>query len=232
MLRALSPMRGWPTETKDGPDGHVEDFVIDDVTWAVRFAVVDRRHWLMGSRKLVMPETFLSPDDRTHTFHLSLSRHQLENSPDAGAMGKDESVGSRVGDPSAVAATPGNAVALSAPLRPSKSDAATDLHAVSLDSLAGVKVRTSQGIVGRIADAAADDEHWIIRYLIVELSSDKEGPMAWIPTRNSAIRWRIREWEIPFALDQLRSSPRRKIDTAVDDQFAAALRDHYGEPVG
>ena len=36
--------------------GHVEDFIIDDGTWAIRYLVIDTRNWWPGKKVLVSPQ--------------------------------------------------------------------------------------------------------------------------------------------------------------------------------
>jgi hypothetical protein len=39
----------------DGEIGHIEDFLIDDETWAIRYLVIDTRNWWPGKRILISP---------------------------------------------------------------------------------------------------------------------------------------------------------------------------------
>lgn len=41
----------------DDDIGHVDDFIVDDATWAIRYIVVDTRGWWPGKRALVAPGT-------------------------------------------------------------------------------------------------------------------------------------------------------------------------------
>ena len=36
--------------------GHVEDFIVDDETWEVRYLVIDTSNWWFGKKVLVAPE--------------------------------------------------------------------------------------------------------------------------------------------------------------------------------
>jgi hypothetical protein len=42
-------------EASDGEIGHVEDYLIDDQTWAIRYLIVDTKDWLPGKRVLISP---------------------------------------------------------------------------------------------------------------------------------------------------------------------------------
>jgi hypothetical protein len=54
-LRSIGEVTGYHLEAVDGAIGHVEDFIIDEVNWAIRYLVVDTRHWLPGERVLIAP---------------------------------------------------------------------------------------------------------------------------------------------------------------------------------
>jgi hypothetical protein len=54
-LRSISEVTGYHLEAVDGEIGHVEDFMIDETDWAIRYLVVDTRNWLPGERVLVAP---------------------------------------------------------------------------------------------------------------------------------------------------------------------------------
>jgi len=52
---AALTMCGYHIQAIDGEIGHVEDFIIDDETWAIRYVVVDTRNWWPGNKVLISP---------------------------------------------------------------------------------------------------------------------------------------------------------------------------------
>ena len=54
-LRSTSEVTGYHIQALDGEIGHVEDFIIDDETWSIRYLVVDTKNWWAGKRVLVSP---------------------------------------------------------------------------------------------------------------------------------------------------------------------------------
>ncbi len=54
-LRSVREVTGDYLEAVDGEIGHVEDFIIDEADWTIRYLVVDTRNWLPGERVLVAP---------------------------------------------------------------------------------------------------------------------------------------------------------------------------------
>ena len=59
-------MSDYEIHAQDGEIGHVEDFVIDDKTWRVRYLVVVTRNWFPGKRVLLSPDWIeeISADNR------------------------------------------------------------------------------------------------------------------------------------------------------------------------
>ena len=55
-LRSTHEVSGYHIQAVDGEIGHVEDFIIDDETWAIRYLIIDTRNWWPGKRVLVSPQ--------------------------------------------------------------------------------------------------------------------------------------------------------------------------------
>ena len=43
----------------DGEIGHIEDFIMDDETWTIRYAVADTGNWSSGKKVLLSTEWVL-----------------------------------------------------------------------------------------------------------------------------------------------------------------------------
>ena len=54
-LRDTAEVSGYDIQALDGEIGHVEDFIIDDATWEIRYLVVDTQNWWPGKKVLVAP---------------------------------------------------------------------------------------------------------------------------------------------------------------------------------
>jgi uncharacterized protein YrrD len=54
-LRSSHDVIGHHVQALDGEIGHVEDFIIDDETWAIRYLIVDTENWWPGKKVLVSP---------------------------------------------------------------------------------------------------------------------------------------------------------------------------------
>jgi hypothetical protein len=54
-LRSTKEVAGYRIGAADGEVGHVEDFVVDDEEWAIRYVGVDTSNWLPGKKVLISP---------------------------------------------------------------------------------------------------------------------------------------------------------------------------------
>jgi hypothetical protein len=54
-LKSAKDVAGYHIHARDGQIGHVEDFLFDDVTWAIRYLLVDTSNWIGGRAVLVPP---------------------------------------------------------------------------------------------------------------------------------------------------------------------------------
>ncbi len=74
---------GYDIEASDGNIGHVEDFILEDKTWALRYVVVDTRNWLPGGKKVFLSLDWITKVSwEKSTFFLDISKAQVENSPE------------------------------------------------------------------------------------------------------------------------------------------------------
>ena len=54
-LRSAAGLRGYHIQGSDDAIGHLEDLIIDDETWAVRYLVIDTSNGWFGKKVLVSP---------------------------------------------------------------------------------------------------------------------------------------------------------------------------------
>jgi hypothetical protein len=80
-LRSAAELRGYHIQGSDHAIGHVDDFIVDDETWAVRYLVIDTSIWWFGKKVLVSPHWATSVDWAARTVHLDLPRQTIKDSP-------------------------------------------------------------------------------------------------------------------------------------------------------
>jgi hypothetical protein len=80
-LRSMREVVGYDIRATDGKVGHVEDFVVDDGSWIIRYMVVDTRDWLPGRKVLVAPTWIEAVTWPERDVYVSLSRETVKDSP-------------------------------------------------------------------------------------------------------------------------------------------------------
>jgi hypothetical protein len=81
-LRSARDVMGYYIHATDGDLGHVEDFLIDAETWAIRYIIVDTRNWLPGRRVLVSPEWIQRVSWEDSKVYVDLSKRHIEAAPE------------------------------------------------------------------------------------------------------------------------------------------------------
>ena len=80
MLHKLSKVRGFHIHAMDGEIGHVDDFLLDESTWGLRYMVVDTANWIGGRRVLLSPQVVAGVDVEHQRMDVALTRDQIERS--------------------------------------------------------------------------------------------------------------------------------------------------------
>jgi hypothetical protein len=81
-LRSTNEVKGYHIEAADAEIGHVEDFIIDDETWAIRYLEVDTRNWWPGKKVLVSPQWIEQVSWPVSKVFVHLSRETIKNGPE------------------------------------------------------------------------------------------------------------------------------------------------------
>ena len=81
MLHKTSHMRGFHIVATDGGIGHVDDFLVEEGTWAVRYLVVDTSNWIGGKSVLISAGVIDAINSPSKEIHVRLTRDQVEASP-------------------------------------------------------------------------------------------------------------------------------------------------------
>jgi hypothetical protein len=81
-LRSTIAVDSFGVHAQDGEIGHVEDFIIDDVTWAIRYLIVDTRNWWPGKKVLVSTKWIKDVSWGESKIFVKLSREKIKESPE------------------------------------------------------------------------------------------------------------------------------------------------------
>ncbi|MBA3028630.1 MAG: PRC-barrel domain containing protein [Desulfobacteraceae bacterium] len=81
-LRSTHDVSGHHIQAADGEIGHVEDFIFDDETWAIRYLIVDTRNWWPGKKVLISPQWIERVSWSESKVFINLSRETIKQSPE------------------------------------------------------------------------------------------------------------------------------------------------------
>ena len=81
-LRSANEVTGYYIQGSDDSVGHVEDFLVDENGWTVRYMLVDTKNWWPGKKVLVSPRWIREVSWEDREVAVGLSRQQVKDSPE------------------------------------------------------------------------------------------------------------------------------------------------------
>ena len=79
-LRSTHLSTGYHLHATDGEIGHVDDFVVGEESWRIRYLLVDTSNWIGGRSVVVLTETVTRIDKERGLLHVDATRDQIRNS--------------------------------------------------------------------------------------------------------------------------------------------------------
>jgi len=250
MKRTIKNLMGFTMGALDGEIGKVTDFYFDDVTWTIRYLVVETGNWLLNRKVLISPEALLQCDWENKTLPVKLTKEQIENSPDidtnqpvsrqhemelyayypwttywggggwAGGMGTSGMM------------MPMSSVPMDEAVKDSikTSDAeAGDPHLRSAENVDGYKINALDDIIGDVEDFIVDDINWKINYLIVDTGNWFPGKKVIIsPNWVKNIKWETSEVTVNASVEQIKNSPEYDASKYLSTDYETNLQNYYG----
>jgi uncharacterized protein YrrD len=95
-LRSTAEVTGYHLHASDGEVGHVDDFILDDETWSIRYLVVATKNWWPGKKVLLSPKWIDSVRWDKREVVIGLSRDAIKAAPeytDASPLTRDYETG-------------------------------------------------------------------------------------------------------------------------------------------
>ena len=82
-IRSTNEVAGYRIRAQDDDIGHIEDFLVEEETWIIRYLVIDTSNWIPGSKRVIVDPNWVDQvrwDDRS--VYLRMTKEQIENSPE------------------------------------------------------------------------------------------------------------------------------------------------------
>jgi sporulation protein YlmC with PRC-barrel domain len=80
-LRSIAEVQGYAIHALDGNIGHLEDFLIDDESWFIRYFVVDTKNFWFGKHVVVPPNSIKEISWAERYVRLDLTCYKIKGSP-------------------------------------------------------------------------------------------------------------------------------------------------------
>jgi hypothetical protein len=81
-LRSTREVAGYKIHAEDGRIGHVDDFLIDDADWTIRYLVADTRDWLPGKKVIIPPQWVNDIKWGQSEVFVKVSKETVKDSPE------------------------------------------------------------------------------------------------------------------------------------------------------
>lgn len=81
-LRSMNEVTGYYVEASDGDIGHIEDFLVDEDGWVVRYLLVDTKNWWPGKLVLISPHWLRDISWSESKVFVDVSREKVKSSPE------------------------------------------------------------------------------------------------------------------------------------------------------
>jgi sporulation protein YlmC with PRC-barrel domain len=199
MVQSIKQLYGNKLGASDGDIGHVKDFYFDDLSWAVRYLVVDTGNWLPRRQVLLAPHSLNGLEQAAKVLRVNLTREQIESSP---AIEQHKPVSRRYeeeyykhygwpyywqgdalwgmsGFPILEQAT--TPLPVEQALLTANYGEGDDAHLRSMKAVKGYHVQARDGIIGHVCDFMMDPESWAIRQLVIKIGHRFSGKEVEMP---------------------------------------------------
>lgn len=80
-LRSCRAISGYHLHASDGEIGHIEGFVVDDESWAIRYLIVNTSDWWLGHQVLIARPWIADISWIDATVSIELTRQAVKNAP-------------------------------------------------------------------------------------------------------------------------------------------------------
>jgi len=81
-LRSTKNVTGGTVQAQDGEIGHVEDFIVDDETWAIRYLIVETQSWWPSKKVLIATRWIERISWEESNVFVSLTRETIKQGPE------------------------------------------------------------------------------------------------------------------------------------------------------
>jgi sporulation protein YlmC with PRC-barrel domain len=247
MLKPASGFKGLTIAATDGDIGSVNDLYFDDLSWTIRYLVVDTGTWLPGRQVLISPLSVRRVDDK---ILVDLTRNQVQNSPpveaDKPVNRQQEEAIARYYDqryywegpyrwgllaypgmpPVPTAPIPADAMGEEMAARERETPSGDPTLRSSRD-VTGYYIAALDGEIGHVDDFLVEDRAWAIRYLLVATRNWWPGKKVLIsPEWIKTVSWADSQVQVDLRRDEIKAAPEYDPSRPFDREYESRLIEH------
>jgi hypothetical protein len=252
MLRSMKALNGFTIGATDGDIGTVTECYFDDLSFTVRYVVVDTGGWLAERKVLLSPIAFRAMDGERQRIMAALTKTQVEQSPD---IDTDKPVsrqhetayygyygyspywtgGYLWGEYPYPYLGIGPALSAADLAREQRwnweANERGDPHLRSSRAVTGYHLQATDGDIGHVEDFLVDDQSWAIRYMLVDTTNWWAGRKVLVaPAWIARVDWLESKVHVTVTRMQIQTSPEYDPAQPIERPYESQLYGHYGQP--
>lgn len=242
IFRNVQLLTDYTILARDGEIGKMHDFLFDDITWTIRYLVVDTGHWLSGRRVLLSPEAVEQSLWESQQFAVNLTKDQIEKSP---GIDTDKPVSLQQQIElhdyyfwpyywTGAGFIPVYPPVIYEDIKTAQEAIQEDIekgdpHLRSTKEVRGYHIQATDGAIGHVEDFLVEDENWIIHYMVVDTRNWLPGRKVLVsPTWITGLNWAERKVSVFLTQKAVQDSPEYFPNEPVSQEYENRLHDHYG----
>lgn len=224
-LRDLSSITGFELYAKGERVGRVQDILLDDTEWGVRFLSIDASEWLPDRKVLVSVLALRDADWEEQKFTISERKQLLA---EHASLGTNDEVSRRF-------QTDLNRRFKWPPYwgegEVRSGEGGQDAHLFSRDELLEYRLLALDGDAGQVSGFIVDEDDWTVYYLVIETGAD-QNPRRVLVSSDWMSRVGREEGVIYSDLSRalVRGAPEYDPAVPVTRDVELDLYDYYGRP--
>ncbi len=222
----------------DGEIGELDDIYFDDISWVVRYLVVETGNWLEGRKVLLSPVVIKKPNVSDKFVVVSLTKDQIIYSPEIDT----KKPVSRQHESNLPNQWPiYGLIPLASPYilneetiqnKTDPMNSSNDPHLRSADEVMEYEISALDGDIGYVEDMIIDEDTWSILFLVVKTKNWLPGKKVLISPKNiNYISWEDDKVYVDMTVDSIKNNPEYDSSKPIHQQYAEELNHFFGQTI-
>jgi uncharacterized protein YrrD len=204
-LRRTKDLHDFTIAATDADVGKVHDLYFDERDWNIRYIVVQMGELLPGRKVLISLKDLKEPIWMPLHIRVNLTSIEVETSPEIELhepVSRQHQKGKKASD---------------------------DPHLRSAREVVGYHLMATDGEIGHVEDFLFDDEHWKIRYAIIDTSNWWDGRRVLLrPQWIKCLSWSDTKIYVDMSRKKIRNSPEWDPNQPLSREYELHLHMYHG----